>query len=117
LLDFLGRFKQRATFAQRQSCGGALWQGRSYDRVLRREDALEDVAWCIWMNPVRKGFCSDPKQFPFSGSLTMAWREKKSPDSPWAPPWRKSDAGLKPGATKPLPTGMAARSGSLQITT
>jgi putative transposase len=117
LLDFLSRFKQRTAFAQRQNGGGTLWQGRSFDRVLRREDAMEDVAWYIWMNPVRKGFCSDPKQFPFSGSLTMAWREKKSPDNRWTPPWRKSDAGLKPGATKPLPTDTVERSGSLQTTT
>jgi putative transposase len=43
LLDFLSRFKQRTAFAQRQNGGGNLWQGRSYDRVLRREDAVEDV--------------------------------------------------------------------------
>jgi hypothetical protein len=52
-----------------------------YDRILRATDAVETVAIYIWSNPVRKGLCAQPGQYPYSGSQTIDWirRAKKSP--------------------------------------
>jgi len=88
LLDFLSRFKQQTAYEHRKQCGAPLWQARSHDHILRKADAMEDVAWYIWMNPVRKGLCTDPKQFPFSGSLTMPWNHVRPPTQTWQPPWK-----------------------------
>jgi len=46
---------------------GELWQRRSYDHLLRREERLEQVAAYILANPVRKGICSEPGEYPWSG--------------------------------------------------
>jgi putative transposase len=103
LLDFVGRFKQQTAFEHRRSRGATLWQSKFYDHILRQADAMDAVAWYIWMNPVRKGLCSDTKDFPFSGSLTLPWKEASSPTGNWTPPWKHrktGDAGLKPGATQ-----------------
>jgi putative transposase len=89
LLDFVSRFKQHTAFEYHKNLNAPLWQERSYDHILRKADAMENVAWYIWMNPVRKGLCTDPKAFPFSGSLTMSWNLTNLPSSQWAPPWKK----------------------------
>jgi len=99
LVDFLGRFKQRTAFEYRSTANGRLWQDRYYDHILRRADAIEDVAWYIWMNPVRKGLCSGPREFAFSGSFTLPWNQTVPPAHHWQPPWKQKNAGLKPGAT------------------
>jgi hypothetical protein len=44
-----------------------LWQRSFYDRVLRVQGDLEDVARYIWGNPVRAGIVDDWDKFPFSG--------------------------------------------------
>ena len=66
LLPFVRHFKQTTSF----DCGGEapqLWQRSFYDRVLRVEEDLEDVARYIWGNPVRAGIVDDWERFPFSG--------------------------------------------------
>jgi len=66
LLPFVKHFKQTTSF----DCGGdatQLWQRSFYDRVLRVEEDLEDVARYIWGNPVRAGIVDDWERFPFSG--------------------------------------------------
>ena len=66
LLPFVKHFKQITSF----DCGGEapqLWQRSFYDRVLRVEEDLEDVARYIWGNPVRAGLVDDWEKFPLSG--------------------------------------------------
>ncbi len=97
LLDFVNRFKQQTAFQHRNRSGGRLWQFKFYDHILRRDDAAEDVAWYIWMNPVRKGLCREPREFPFSGSFMLPWRSKKSGNSSWTPPWKRASRNDLPG--------------------
>jgi len=66
LLPFVKHFKQTTSF----DCSGEapqLWQPSFYDRVLRVEEDLEDIARYIWGNPVRAGMVDDWEKFPFSG--------------------------------------------------
>ena len=102
LLGFVSRFKQRTAFEYLQKNGAALWQFKFYDHILRGSDSVDRVAWYIWMNPVRKGLCGGPLDYPFSGSLTIPWKSRAGGQD-WIPPWKKGqNAGPKgrPGATK-----------------
>ena len=94
MLDFVSRFKQQTAFEHRQKFGASLWQPKFYDHILRRSDSMDDVAWYIWLNPVRKALCTDPKSFPFSGSLTLPWKEQSSPIGRWTPPWKRREQEL-----------------------
>lgn len=46
---------------------GYLWQPRSYDHVLRRNEDLEQIAAYILANPVRRGLCAEPRGYRWSG--------------------------------------------------
>lgn len=95
-LAFMRTFKQRSGFAFQRSSGARLWQHKFYDHILRPRDRWESVAYYIWMNPVRKGFCDSPEVWPFSGSQTMDWKRLLRSSVPqWTPPWKRS-------ADKPL---------------
>ena len=47
LVKFVNAFKQRSEFAYRRSNPQQLWQTRFYDHILRRAEAIEDVACYI----------------------------------------------------------------------
>ena len=51
--------------------GDFAWQISYYDHILRREEALIDVAKYIWMNPVTAGLASSPELYPWSGPAEM----------------------------------------------
>lgn len=91
LMAFVESFKQETglEFARRTS--RRLWQFKYYDRILRGSDSPERVAWYIWCNPVRKGLCRTPQDYPFLGSLTeIGARLLKGSAAPeWTPPWKK----------------------------
>lgn len=65
-----------------------LWQPRYYDHILRGKDGPHRVAGYIWMNPVRKGLCRDPREYPLSGSFTEVWNTKPRRAGVWLPPWK-----------------------------
>jgi putative transposase len=90
LLLFVRGFKQVTTRAFSGGTGISLWQKKFYDHILRTEDSPEAVAWYIWMNPVRKGFCSEPDEYPYSGSLTMDWKKSVHPIEIWTPAWKQT---------------------------
>jgi putative transposase len=69
LLQFVRHFKQKTGFAFKQKARTQLWQARFYDRALRSDDDLKEVAEYIIGNPVSAGLASAPEQFPFSGSF------------------------------------------------
>jgi REP element-mobilizing transposase RayT len=48
---------------------GRVWQEESFDRVLRREEAIEDKVDYILLNPVRAGLVRLPWEYPW------AWRQ------------------------------------------
>ncbi len=88
-LAFVKTFKQRSGFPFKQRTQKPLWQDRPYDHILRQDERWEAVAYYIWMNPVRKGLCERPEDWPYSGSLTVDWKRfLKTPQKPWVPPWK-----------------------------
>jgi len=62
-------FKQGTAFRFKRESGDQLWQQSYFDRILRREDDLGDVARYILQNPVAGGLCDDPASYPLSGGL------------------------------------------------
>ena len=89
LARFVSAFKQHTGFAYQQKVGRRLWQTVYYDHVLRKTEEMNRVAWYIWMNPVRKGLCARPEDWPYSGSQTMDWmRMLTPPEELWVPPWK-----------------------------
>jgi putative transposase len=93
LARFVAALKQNTGFAYQQERGRRLWQPRYYDHVLRKPEDTEAVAWYIWLNPVRKGLCSAPQDYPLSGSLTLEWKQRCAPEHAWSPPWKPKLAG------------------------
>ena len=71
LHKFMKLFKQRSSFVFRKAYGNSLWQRSYYDHILRKEEALNDVALYIFNNPVRKGLVTNYKGYPFSGSFVF----------------------------------------------
>jgi REP-associated tyrosine transposase len=91
-LAFINGFKQCSAFAFKQRTGERLWQHKPYDHILRSHERWESVAYYIWMNPVRRGLCNRPEEWPFSGSETVDWRRLlTTPRELWVPPWKPHD--------------------------
>lgn len=90
-LQFMRVVKRNTSIRFQRKTGEALWQKKFYDHVLRDNDSPDAVAWYIWMNPVRANLCRRPEQYPFSGSLTQAWKQLRPPTVEWLPPWRKPE--------------------------
>ncbi len=91
LIKFIESFKQEtgAEFAQRSH--RRLWQFKYYDRILRSSDTPDRVAWYLWLNPVRKGLCCSPSEYPFLGSFTELGTRllHGSVAADWSPPWKE----------------------------
>lgn len=85
LREFIRLFKQRTSFEFRKQHGQPLWEMSYYDHILRPKDHLEEVACYIWGNPVRKGLCSQPCKFSFTGSQTMDWMKCSTASPVWHP--------------------------------
>ncbi len=90
-LEFIRIFKIRTAFEFRKEKKLQLWEKSFHDHILRRADAVEDVACYIWWNPVRKGLCSAPTDFPFSGSETIPWMQRIARVPAWTPPWKSNE--------------------------
>ncbi|MCU1239393.1 MAG: transposase [Candidatus Acidoferrum typicum] len=88
LLQFLKSLKRKTGFAYKQKTAQQLWQKKSYDHALRSTDPTDQVAWYIWLNPVRANLCATANEYPWSGSLTGARPNSTPPTEPWSPPWR-----------------------------
>lgn len=89
LLEFVRLLKQRTSFEEKKNSGTQLWQRYFYDHILRPKNSADVIAWYIWLNPVRKGLCAEPEDYPFSGSFTLEWKRRVRPAESWAPPWKK----------------------------
>ncbi len=90
LLKFVEAFKQDTGFHFHSRTSRRLWQFKYYDHIVRKPEDAQKIARYIWMNPVRKGLCSAPHDYPFSGSLTdsgTAMFGRPSEDT-WTPPWK-----------------------------
>jgi len=89
LLELVRVFKLRTAFEFRKAQGLRLWEMSYYDHILRPKDVIENVACYIWWNPVRKGLCSSPDEFPYSGSQTIPWMSRASRAPSWSAPWKQ----------------------------
>lgn len=91
LIRFVEAFKQETAVEFSRRTHRRLWQFKYYDRILRKADAADRVAWYIWMNPVRKGLCAAPSDYPFLGSFTELGAKllRSAIPSAWEPPWKK----------------------------
>jgi putative transposase len=90
LAKLVGSFKQQTAVGFARESHRRLWQSKYYDRILRGSDSADRVAWYIWLNPVQKGLCRKPTDYPFLGSFTkLGARLLKGPAAePWTPPWK-----------------------------
>jgi len=88
LVRFVSSLKQETGYAFKKDTGESLWQRSFFDYTLRNDREVDDIAWYIWMNPVRKRLVADPASHPFSGSFTVAWPPQARPEGDWQPPWR-----------------------------
>jgi hypothetical protein len=89
-MAFVEEYKQQTGFVFAQRTRRKLWQFKYYDRILRNSDSAEAVALYVWLNPVRKGLCRTPSEYPFVGSFTeIGARILKGSQAPsWKPPWK-----------------------------
>ena len=75
LHKFIRTFKQESSFVFTRAHASPLWQRSYYDRVLRKEEVLEEVALYILNNPVRKRLVDDYKSYAFAGSFMFDIKE------------------------------------------
>jgi putative transposase len=71
LHKFMKTFKQETSFKFRENSNQPLWQRSYYDHILRKEEALKEVALYILNNPVRKGLVDDYRKYEFSNSAIL----------------------------------------------
>ena len=86
LLKFMNGFKQRTSHGFWVRNKKELWQVSFYDHILRDEDAPGDVAWYIWLNPMRAGLVKKAEDYPYSGPFVGDWSVVEAPNRTWAPP-------------------------------
>ena len=65
--DAIGKIKARSSLAINRHHGwtGRLWQKGFYDRAVRKEEDLRNIARYIVMNPIEAGLCKRIGQYPF----------------------------------------------------
>jgi len=68
--DFVGGFKQMVTrLAWDRGWSGKLWQAEFWDHVLRSEESYAQKWEYVRYNPVRKGLCATPEEWPYQGEI------------------------------------------------
>ena len=89
-MAFIESFKQDTAHEFSRRTHRRLWQFKYYDHILRNRDSTDGVAWYIWMNPVRKGICRMPAEYPFLGSFTEIGSKLLQSFTPvdWTPAWK-----------------------------
>jgi putative transposase len=93
LFKFMNGFKQRTSYGFWWRNKTPLWQVSFYDHILRDGDAPADVAWYIWMNPVRAGLVGKAGDYPYSGPFMRDWDAGEPPEKAWAPPRDRKQRG------------------------
>ena len=96
LLAFLKNLKEITTRRYQSRSQRLLWQKKFHDHILRENESIQPIANYIFMNPVRRGLCADPRQYPFSGSLVHDWKKLILPVNGWLPAWKTSSRPPQP---------------------
>lgn len=99
-MAFIESFKQATARTFTQRTNRRLWQFKYYDHILRNRDSADRVCWYIWMNPVRKGVCAVPSEYPYLGSFTEIGNQLLRSFTPliWTPPWKQKGVNVAPGS-------------------
>jgi len=71
LIAFADLVKQLTEHRYRRARRCSLWQKGYYEHVLRNDESTLAVARYILENPVRAGLVTNPRDYEFSGSLTL----------------------------------------------
>lgn len=67
-LRFTDRFKGLASFhLGNAGWGGKVWQPRSHDHLIGRDEAMDRIVAYTLHNPVRAGLCASPEDYPWAG--------------------------------------------------
>jgi putative transposase len=88
LLHLLKSFKMKSSRKYSVHKTRILWQKGFYEHILRPNEAVESVAWYIWLNPVRKGMVSNVRDYLFAGSFTGMSLPATWGAADWQPPWK-----------------------------
>jgi putative transposase len=91
---FVKVFKGRAAVAARRLGIRNLWQKAYYDHVVRDSESSGEIAWYIFLNPVRAGLASTVWEWPHSGSLVFDWKRLPIPAKAYTPPWKTQNQNL-----------------------
>lgn len=67
LKQLVHHFKTISSFRLKQLSGQSPWQTSYHDRLLRKEDDIEDAQAYIWGNPVTAGLADSWEAYPYSG--------------------------------------------------
>lgn len=94
LRRFAKNLKQTSSDDHQKRFRSPLWQKKFYDHIFRPTDNFAGAASYIWMNPVRKGLCADPRDYPFSGSFVVDWKTMVRPLEDWTPEWKREPTSL-----------------------
>jgi putative transposase len=84
LRSFVSLAKQHSAFCTRHRVKPRLWQKGYFERVLREEDDLFNVARYVVQNPVRAGLVRFPDDYAFIGS-TILTKEQLTESCMWNP--------------------------------
>jgi len=90
LLHFIKSFKIKSSREYAAQKARPLWQRAYYEHILRSGEAVESVAFYIWLNPVRKGITPRPQEYKFAGSFTGMQMPSAWDADTWIPPWKKT---------------------------
>ena len=88
LRAFVKAFKGQATAAARPLGAHQLWQKGYYDHVIRNSESASEIAWYIFLNPVRAELVRAGLDWPYSGSFVFDWKTLPTPAQPYVPPWK-----------------------------
>jgi putative transposase len=88
LLRFVKSYKIKTSRRFAREKNAKLWQHGYYEHVVRDPTSVEQIAWYIWLNPVRKGLVNTPQEYRFSGSFSGLRMPKAWKECEWMPPWK-----------------------------
>ena len=71
-LTFIKKAKQYSGFYFAKARGEKLWQRYGYERIIREDEDMLQVARYVLQNPVRSGMVTDVREYPFVGSQRYA---------------------------------------------
>ncbi|HYY72057.1 MAG TPA: transposase [Candidatus Bathyarchaeia archaeon] len=91
---FVKAFKGRAAVGARRLGIRNLWQKGYYDHVARDSESSGEIAWYIFLNPVRARLASSPWEWPHSGSFVFDWKQLPVPAKTYTPHWKTQNQKL-----------------------